>query len=106
MLMVNSLYQIKLNFWYLFPSLGEGSVPYPCFGPSIKECTVVLKFWEENLKYKISYLSPKTIFSPLEIDGKYIKIISTNGDIGWINAWDKTHKHAEKCFVELTKETR
>ena len=47
-------------------------------------------------------ISPNSIFCFLEEDGKFLKVLSTNGELGWIiypkdEAWNKG------CIEELTQ---
>ena len=41
-------------------------------------------YWSNQLNCDVSFISPKTILFPIEIDGKFLKILSTTGEIGWM----------------------
>ena len=59
---IGKLYQVKNLYWMIYPSKD------------------VSKYFNCN----VSYISPNSIFVFLEKDEKVIKILSTNGEVGWI----------------------
>jgi hypothetical protein len=86
---IGKLYQIKKYFWMLYPSKeivaarGPGaacaSEATPCPPPAS-----VADFWSKQFNCNVTFVSPNDIFCLLEQDGEYIKVLSTNGELGWI----------------------
>ena len=87
-------YNIKKYYWILYPSkevAGRVRSPYRDYPPDTD-----VNFWSRHLKVKIIFLSPGTIFTPLEVGYKYVQVISTNGDIGWIITNNLHTKHFQE----------
>jgi hypothetical protein len=92
---VGKLYSVKQYFWLLFPSkdIAAGAVPAAAVARvAAAAAALVAAYWSSRLSCDISYISPKGIFMLLEQDGKYYKVLSTEGMVGWI------------CFPEWWKE--
>ena len=95
MLRSGKFYNVKKYYWIFYPSkevAGRVRSPYRDYPPDTD-----VNFWSRHLKRKIIFLSPGTIITPLEVGYTYFKVISTDGDIGWIII-DKLHT---KYFVEI-----
>lgn len=100
----NKIYKIK-DYWYLYPekhraALATGynhSFVWEDLGEQyIAQVVVGLS---KDLYCNVTYLSPKTILFPIETDGDYVKVISTEG-VGWIIVKEA----AKDRFKELKQE--
>ena len=87
---VGKLYQIKQYFWLLYPSK-EIAAPDEIGGLRLGGATRDRKdavdwsdYWSRKLNCNVTYIPENSIFFLLEEDGKFLKILSTNGEIGWI----------------------
>ena len=82
---VGKLYQIKTYCWLLYPSKDiaisiDGSVGDRC-GALV---ATTAAYFTKRLNCNISYITKKSMFVLLERDGEYCKILTANGEIGWI----------------------
>ena len=96
---VGNLYQIKKYFWYLYPSkdgadeaLRSGRIPHSTDTEASASRSIV--YWSKELKCNVTYIAPNSIFCLIEQDGEYLKVLSTNGELGWMiysedEAWTK-----------------
>jgi len=82
---VGKLYQVKKFCWMLFPSKEIAATA------TAAEATVAAfaaafaaAYYSEKYNCYVSYISAKSIFMLLEKDGEFIKILSANGEVGWI----------------------
>ena len=76
---VGKLYQVKKYFWLLYPSKDIAALVaavYADLGDAA--------YYSKKYNCKVSYISPNSIFCLLEQNGKFCKILSTNGELGWI----------------------
>ena len=90
---IGKLYQVKKLCWMLFPSkeiAATTSPPIhePSTVASVATATAIAAYYSEKYNCYVSYISAKSIFMLLEKDGDFIKILSTNGEVGWINLAD------------------
>ncbi len=92
---VGKLYQVKKYFWFLYPSkeiaalaLDDTFLATAC---APNRTAAYAAAYSKNLKCNVSYIAPNSIFCLLEQDGKYCKILTTNGELGWIyiTVWSK-----------------
>ena len=58
-------------------------------------------YWSNQLNCDVSFISPKTILFPIEIDGKFLKILSTTGEIGWM-IYPTNQDWTKDCIEEVT----
>ena len=90
---IGKLYQVKKYYWFLYPSkeIAVASVfrdgeAYAAAAGFV--CALAAPDYAANYsKYfncNVSYISPNSIFVFLEQNEKVIKILSTNGEVGWI----------------------
>jgi hypothetical protein len=85
---IGSLYQIKNYYWMLYPSKDTASAA----ADDLDEGTATPRrhadnwanYWSSRFSCNISYISPNSLFMLLEQDGKYYKVLSTEGMVGWI----------------------
>ena len=84
---IGKLYQIKKYFWMLYPSKDIAAAVDGSVGDrSAALVFTTAAYFSKRLNCNISYISP-SIFCPLEkdgIDGIYCKVLTANGEIGWI----------------------
>lgn len=104
MLAVGKLYKITQYFCFLFPTKKD-AISCPSSINSIMFDTKIsgissASYWSKVVGCNISLTSENCILTVLETDDIYNKIISTNGECGWI----KVPKHSKWIFKELVKE--
>ena len=94
---VGKLYKIEKRFWYLYPTKEcaaavEGwpvrlalHVVAPD-GTVVEDGTVAYwsDYWSKQLNCNVTYIEPKSIFCLVQEDGDYFKVLTTNGEIGWM----------------------
>jgi len=80
---VGKLYQTKNYYWLLSPSK---EIEVASAAPRVSDATaaVAAASYSKRFNCNVSYISPKSIFLLLEQDGEFIKILSANGEVGWI----------------------
>ena len=79
---IGKLYQVKKYFWLLFPSK---EIAAATAKPTATAATAeVFAYYSTYFNCNVSYISPNSIFCLLEKDGEFIKILTTNGEVGWI----------------------
>ena len=85
---IGKLYQTKKFYWFLYPSKDKAAAAAALFVAVAPDRPDVAaeRLAAYNSKYfncNISYIEP-SIFLLLEQDGEFIKILSANGEVGWI----------------------
>jgi hypothetical protein len=73
------------------------SVQRPLTGPAHRPGANA--FWSKQFNCNVSYIFPKSIFCFLEQNEKFIKILSTNGELGWIHLSDWWKEDIEEVTV-------
>jgi hypothetical protein len=88
---VGKLYQIKKYFWFLYPSKDIAAIVEAAVATDVPVVDTAAAYaarlsahWSKHFNCKVSYIGPNSIFMLLEQDEKYCKILSTNGEVGWI----------------------
>ena len=101
---VGKLYQVKKYYWFLYPSKDvaahAASLRDPDFdvthafaaiattdpATAAAATAATARYCSKyfNCNVNVSYISPKSIFVFLEQDEKVIKVLTTNGEVGWI----------------------
>ena len=85
---IGKLYKIEKYFWLLFPSKEIATAA--AGGRAVCATTHALNavadaaFWSEQLNCNVPYISPNGIFCLLEQAGKYLKVLTTTGELGWM----------------------
>ena len=98
---IGKLYQIKQYFWYLFPSKETFAAHRRPPPPARHDISAAIAaYWSERLKCNISYISENNIFCLLVQDGDYLKVLSSNGEIGWM-FYPKNEAWTKGCFEEV-----
>jgi hypothetical protein len=82
---IGKLYQIKKEFWMLYPSKEIAAAADKPVALARRTAAAADRaaYLSNRFKCNVSYISPNSIFCLLEQDGKYIKVLSTNGELGW-----------------------
>jgi len=86
---VGKLYQIKKLYWLLYPSKDIDTTLTTAVHQAATAVSVA-SGWCKELNCNVSYISPNSMFMLLERqtsvwqDGYCCKILSTNGEVGWI----------------------
>ena len=100
---IGSLYTVKKYFWVLFPSkettskaLGR-SLSLNCALSDVVDVRNVAAWYSELFNCEVTYFSPKTLVVFLEEDGRYKKVLTSDGRIGWI--WFS--ESYNNCFEEV-----
>jgi hypothetical protein len=96
------LFQVKKYFWLLYPSKDIAAaawdwieaIAHAVAASDVASAECYSQAWSKQYNCNVTFVSPNDIFCLLEQDGKYLKILSTNGELGWINhptndAWTK-----------------
>ena len=85
---IGKLYQIKKYYWTFYPSERAALAPLVANCDSLTFGALPAKSWTDylskQLNCNVSYLNPNSILCPLEVHGKNCKVLSTEGQIGWI----------------------
>ena len=83
---IGKLYQTKKYYWLLYPSKDIAPATTDAretpFG-SIPAATAAA-YLSKKYNCNVSYISANSIFCLLEQDKKFLKILTTNGEVGWI----------------------
>ena len=105
---IDGLYEIKKWFWLLFPSKDIAADAeerfdadtHPFVLAEVVAAVSYADYWSNRFSCNISYISPNSIFCLLEQDGKYCKILTTSGSIGWIIYPENEH-WTKNCIEEV-----
>ena len=79
---VGKLYKTKKYYWMLYPTKDIAAAAP--IATTAAAAVVAARYWSKRLNCNVSYLNPNSIFCSLEQDGKFCRILSTEGNIGWI----------------------
>ena len=105
---VGKLYQTKELYWFLYPSkeiavAAHGPPPLINSNGAAHPTHAFAKYfsaiYSERFNCNISYIFPNNIFVLLEQDGDFIKILSANGEVGWIYLADWCKDDIEEITV-------
>jgi hypothetical protein len=86
---IGKLFQFKKYFWMLYPSKdivaavahADITNPYAVVESAAEGWT---DYWSNRLNCNVSHIEPNSMFMLLEQTDKVCKILTTNGEIGWI----------------------
>jgi hypothetical protein len=79
---IGKLYQVKKFYWFLYPSKDKAAA-VTVAGLRVHAHPAAAASYSKRFNCNISYIEP-SIFLLLEQDGEFIKILSANGEVGWI----------------------
>ena len=91
---VGNLYQSKNLYWLLYSSRDTAVRLGARLDRDQRAAARSAAFWSREFGCKVGYIEPKSVFMILEQDGIVCKILSTEGNIGWIIL-------AEWCKVDI-----
>jgi hypothetical protein len=95
---IGSLYRVKKFYWLLFPTKEIAAVAeHPASSPSAAALAAASAYWSGQLNCEVTCFSPDSIIVFLEEDGKYKKVLTSEGRIGW--TW--FIESYNECFEEV-----
>lgn len=105
---IGKIYQVKERYWLLFSSKEvyrymEGELcqahPHPATGPHADLFAASMAaYFSGRYNCNVSYISPNDLVLLLELDGKFKKVLTSNGEMGWTWFTDDYNE----CFEEGT----
>jgi hypothetical protein len=97
---IGSLYTVKKYYWLLFPAKKTACTPPPPAALATPAAWAAdrVAYYSKRFKCNVSYISP-SIFCPLEKDGIYCKVLTANGEVGWIYLADWCKDDIEEVKV-------
>jgi len=84
---IGKLYQTKELYWFLFPSLDKAIAVFNALDGAANFASYARRaaeYWSIQLNCNVSFISPQSMFVLLEQDIRHSKILTTEGNIGWI----------------------
>ena len=98
---IGALYQTKELYWFLYPSKDIARRLHQLdrlrmFALVIGVAQDFAAYWSKQLNCNVSYIEPNSIFCLLEQDGNFMKILSNNGELGWIILADWCKNYIEE----------
>ena len=94
------LYQIKQYFWLLYPSKDIAIAAAELYLAAAAVAAGAADYWSIYFNCNVTYISPKDIFCLIEKDGKYLKVLTTNGELGWIK-YPQGQEWTKGCIEEV-----
>lgn len=94
---VGKLFQAKKLYWLLYPS--KDIAPQEHVTTAVHQAATAVSVasgWCKELNCNVSYIEPNSIFCLLEQDGNFMKILSNNGELGWIILADWCKNYIEE----------
>jgi len=88
---VGKLYKTKQFYWMLYRSEDKIDI-FHC----AHHAAVATEFWSK--KCKASYIPPNSLFVFLEQKEKHCKVLSAEGNIGWIHLADWCKNDIEEAY--------
>lgn len=96
---VGKLYKVSGGFFFVYPSCNL-SYTGAQITRSSEEAIRISSWYSRAYDCNVTYISPDEYFVLLQIDGFQYRILSGNGEMGWITASLKNEEH----FSEFTRE--
>ena len=97
---IGKLYQVKNLYWMLYPSTAaDAAAAHDPVRFGEKVAAAASAYYSKYFNCNVSYISPKSIFCLLEKDGEFIRILSANGEVGWIYLADWCKDDIEEITV-------
>ena len=105
---IGKLYQLKEDYWLLFPSKDIAADAEERFDADKHPFVLAVAalaasyadYWSRKFNCNVSFIPQNSIFMLLEQDGKYCKILTTSGSIGWIIYPENEH-WTKNCIEEV-----
>ena len=100
---VGSLYKVKQFFWLLFPTKDDAAAPtaVAAADSAATGSPGDATFWSKRYKCNVTYFSPDSYIVLLEEDGKFKKLLTSDGKLGW--TW--CDERYNSSFEEVKKES-
>jgi hypothetical protein len=118
---IGSLYEIKKWYWLLFPSKDIAVATAHRRGAPAAAAVVVADelqrthprsaaaaavsyadYWSREFNCNVSFVPQDSMFMLLEQDGNYCKILTTNGELGWI-IYPENEAWTKNCIEEVNQ---
>ena len=80
-MIIGKLYLVKQLCWLLFPKKEVALA-------SEEAAKRTAKWLSEQFKCNVSVVEENTYVVLLEVDDEYIKVLDSNGNIGWTRCWE------------------
>ena len=100
---IGKFYQVKKFYWLLYPS--KDTVPAAINSAAASNdymATCTAACWSRELKCNVTFVSENNIFCLLEEDGRFLKVLTTNGEIGWVD-YPTNEEWAKDCIEEVNQ---
>ena len=86
---VGKLYHINKFHWMLYPSRDIViAAPWLAVLAAWDDPAHAADYWSKQLNCNVSYIAKNSMFVLLERDGEYCKVLTANGELGWIYLGD------------------
>jgi hypothetical protein len=80
---VGKLYQVQNLYWMIYPSKEAAAAATHPAAAVLRTTAAAAACYGPYFNCNVSYIEP-SIFCLLEKDGEFIRILTTNGEVGWI----------------------
>ena len=111
-MIVGQLFQFTKYIYMLYPTkefllkaIAKGAVTHPAARTHrqniVAYAALLAAYWSNELDCTISYVEPYSIFCLLEQDGEYVKILTSEGTLGWIYLSGSAEPDIEKLNKAL-----
>ena len=102
---IGKLYQIKKYFWLLYPSketveAASAAAFAKVAAQSIGGGVEWSDYLSQEFNCNVTFIPPNSIFCLLEEDGNFLKILSTNGELGWM-VYPRKEQWTKGCIEEV-----
>jgi len=97
---IGSLYTVKKWSWSLFPT--KETAAAAALGGMIAPAAWAadrVAYYSKRFKCNVSYIESNSVFCLLEKDGIYCKVLTANGEVGWIYLADWCKDDIEEVKV-------
>lgn len=105
-MIAGQLFQFTKYIYMLYPSkefllkaIAKGAVAHR--QNIVAYAALLASYWSNELDCTISYVEPYSIFCLLEQDGEYVKILASEGILGWIYLSGSAEPDIEKLNKAL-----
>ena len=99
---VGKLYQVKNLYWMIYPSTAvccaHAALAHDPVRCGEKSAATSAAYYSKYFNCNVSYIEP-SIFCLLEKDGEFIRILSANGEVGWIYLADWCKDDIEEVTI-------
>ena len=80
---IGKLYQINKYYWFLYPSK-EIAATAVAHTFDEGDGAAAAAYLSKRFNCNVSHIEPNSIFVLLDQYGEYYKVLTTNGELGWI----------------------